>query len=67
MLGMVVMKALAKGVRVSQWIHPLLVVMMKMVVMIVKKLVVMIAIIGKTAVLREGPMVLVEANEVVLL
>ena len=33
----------------------------------VRKLVVMIAIMGETTVLREGPMVLLEANEVVLL
>ena len=49
-------------------IHPLLVVMMiKMAIMVVKKLVVMIAIMGETAVLREEPMVLVKANEVVVL
>jgi len=41
--------------------------MIKMVVATVRKLVVMIAIMGETTVLREGPMVLLEANEVVLL
>ena len=69
-LGMVVMKALAKGVRVLRGIYPLLVVMIKMVVMAVKKLVVMnlmIAIMGETKVLKKGPMVLMKANKVVLL
>ena len=41
MLGMVVIKALTKGVRIFRWIHSLLVVMMKMVVMMMKKLVVL--------------------------
>ena len=54
---------------ILRWIHPLLVVMMKMVVMMMKLVVMnlMIAIMGETPVLREKPMMLVEANKVVLI
>ena len=53
MLRMAVMKALIKGLKVLRGIH-LLVVMMKMMVMAVKKLMVTIAMMGETTVLREG-------------